>query len=308
MQPVIVVDAGNLLFRKELSVPDRSDNAPALITARGIVKAYKAMAYDAVALSTDDLSVGTTFFQQPPAKDLPFVAANVFDKNNNRLVVPHIIKNIPNGSLGIIGLTGGKANNGDDFVIVDWRKTLRDEVAALEKCTMLVVLSSLSKEENDELQRDFAQVDIIVMADKKGAAIQPRSSQHSLVVQSGSRGKYIGRLDITRYGEGNWSIAGPDSLEQCRNELRSIDQQLSQLGEQTDGTGTVLSQTKARLQAKRQTCLDRIARQKTAETTGNNQPGKKYQSFFLMVTPIIAEDSVGMIVQEIKTGIKTSRK
>ncbi|TKB27682.1 hypothetical protein FCL47_06020 [Desulfopila sp. IMCC35006] len=307
MQPIIVVDAGNLLFQKELSVPDRADNAPALITARGIVKAYKAMAYDAVALSTVDLSAGAAFFQQPPAKGLPFVAANVFDKNNNRLVVPHIIKNIPNGSLGIIGLTGGKADSSDNFVIVDWRKTLRDEVAALDKCTMLVVLSSLSKEENDELQRDFAQVDIIVTADKKGAAIQPRSSQHSLVVQSGSRGKYIGRLDITRYGEGNWSIAGPDPLEQPCNELRSIDQQLSQLGEQTQGTGTVLSQTKARLQAKRQTCLDRIARQKT-ETTGNNQPGKKYQSFFLMVTPIIAEDSVGMIVQEIKAGIKTSRK
>ncbi len=267
------------------------------------------MAYDAVALSTDDLAAGTEFFQQSTTGAFPFVAANVFDKNAKRLFAPHIIKNIPNGSLGIIGLTGGTADSIDDFVIGDWRKILHDEIAVLEKsCTMLVVLSSLSNEENAELQRDFAQIDIIVTADKKGTTIQPRSSQHSLMVQSGNQGKYIGRLDIARYGEGTWSIANPDSLEQYRNELKSIDQQLSQLGKQKEGTGPELSQKTARLQSKRQISLNQIARLKTAQTKGENQPGKKYQSFFLMVKPMITEDSVGMIVKEIKQGITTSHK
>ena len=79
---------------------------------------------------------------------------------------------------------------------------------------MLLVLSNLSEEENLELQKDFQQVDILVTAGKRGKNIQPQSAGNNLRLQSGSRGKYIGRLDITRYGAGSWSPGTAGSTEQ----------------------------------------------------------------------------------------------
>lgn len=266
------------------------------------------MGYDAVAVSTDDLSAGAEFFQQSTAGAFPFVTANVYDKHAKRPFSPHIIKKIDQLSLGIIGLTGGAARKSDDFVIGDWQKALREEIALLEKsCTMLVVLSNLSDQENDALQRDFRQIDIIVTASKKGANIRPRQSPASLLVQSGSQGKYMGRLDITRHGEGGWSIASSDPLEQYQKRLIAIDQQLSTLDKQ-GGTSTDVSQKRTQLQTKRQTCLDQITRQKTAQAGGKNKPGKTYQSSFLPVRPVTSVDTVGMIVEEITKNIKPSQE
>ena len=280
-----------------------------MITARGIVNAYKAMAYDAVAVSIDDLSAGAEFFQRSTASGFPFVAANVYDKHANRLFSPHLIKNIGQLTVGIIGLTGGTASNSDDFVIEDWQRALREEIALLEKnCTLLVVLSNLSEQENDALQRDFSQIDIIVTASKKGSNLRPRQSPSSLLVQGGSQGKYMGKLDVTIHGEGNWTIASSDTLEQYQNRLIAIDQQLSSLEKQA-GTNTDVSRKKTQLQTMRQICLDQIARQKTAQAGGENKPGKTYQSFFLPVQPVVTSiDTVGLIVEDIKKKIKINHE
>ncbi len=185
---------------------DHADLAPALRAAGGIVKAYRAMAYDAVAVSNDDLLAGADFFREATAKGFPFIAANVYDKQEKLLFSPHIIKNIGPLTLGIIGLTGKAANQSSVFIIKDWRNALRDQIALLENtCSMLLVLSNLSEAENLELQKDFQQVDILVTADKQGKNIQPQRGENILRLQSGNRGKYIGRLDITRYGAGSWS-------------------------------------------------------------------------------------------------------
>lgn len=211
---MVVVDAGNLLFKKAVASLDEEDFAVAQRTARGIAQAYRAMAYDAVAVSGNDLMAGADFFQAT-ADGFPFVAANVYDQQEKLFFSAHIIKNIGPLTLGIIGLTGEVTDKDSAFIVKDWRTTLQDQIDQLENtCSMLLVLSSLSEAENIELQKDFQQVDILVTADKRGKNIQPQRAGNSLLVQSGSRGKYIGRLDITRYGDGNWSQARSRSATQ----------------------------------------------------------------------------------------------
>ena len=189
-----------------MDTTDHVDFAPAQRAAGGIVQAYQAMAYDAVAVSEDDLLAGADFFQQTTADGFPFVAANVSDQQGNLLFSPHILKNVGPLTLGIIGLTGKSANKSSALIIKDWRNALREQITLLENtCSMLLVLSTLSEEENLELQKDFQQVDILITADKQGKNIQPQPIQNNLRLQSGNQGKYIGRLDITRYGAGSWS-------------------------------------------------------------------------------------------------------
>jgi hypothetical protein len=209
-QPLIRVDAGNLLFDKALAVEGGATNIISLITAHGLVRAYNTMLYDAVAVSASDLSAGAEFFRQTTNEGFPWVAANVYDKNNNLLFAPHIIKQQETMTIGIIGLTGNDGYSVAGCAIGDWREPLHKQITLLEnRCDILVVLSNLSESENREVQRDFNQVDIIVAADKKNANIQPRAEQNSLLVQSGDRGKYLGKLDITWNGRGKWLAGSP---------------------------------------------------------------------------------------------------
>ncbi len=155
------------------------------------------------------------FFARQCDELFPWVAANVYDKNNNLLFPPHIIKQLATMTTGIIGLTGNDGHSIAGCTIGDWRESLQKEITLLEnRCDMLVVLSSLSESENREIQRDFNQIDIIVAADRKRANIQPQAVQNSLLIQSGDRGKYLGKLDITWNGRGNW-LAGSPTTEKA---------------------------------------------------------------------------------------------
>ena len=251
-QPLLIVDAGNLLFYKALSVEGGATNTISLITAHGLVRAYNAMLYDAVGVSASDLSAGIDFFRQTMDERFPWVAANVYDKNNNLLFPPHIIKQLETMTIGIIGLTGNDGHSVVGCTIGDWRESLQKEITLLEnRCDILVLLSNLSESENGEIQRDFNQLDVIVAADRKRGNIQPRAEQNSLLVQSGDRGKYLGKLDITWNGRSKWLAGSP-------------------------GTGIA---------------------------GAGRQPENRYHTSFLPIKPAPSEDSVDVIVQEIKESI-----
>lgn len=212
---MIVVDAGNLLLPRAGKATSDAGLEPALKKAQTIAEAYQAMAYDAVAVSGNDLLAGVDFFRQARATGLPFVAANVSDKEGKLPFSAHRIKHIGPLTLGIIGLTGGTVDKNSDFIVEDWRPALREQITLLQKeCTMLLVLSSLSDDENLQLQKDFQQVDLLVTADKEGRNILPQAVHNSLRLQSGSQGKYLGSLEITRFGPNEWSPAAAGSIAQ----------------------------------------------------------------------------------------------
>jgi hypothetical protein len=309
---VIVVDAGNLLFKNPLSGAEGSNDTTALIIAHGISRAYQAMNYDAVAVSSTDLFAGSAFFRQLSDRPLPWISANIFEPNGDLFFQPHIIKNSDNVTVGIIGLTGNDGNGSRDLIVGDWRKALEVELTLLEKsCDILVVLSNLTSLENMEIQRDFSQVDIIVTTDANGANIKPQMSLNSLVVQSGARGKYLGKLDITGHAEGNWHIFSPrlpQLMKEKKDRLTSIDRQLNQLEKQqseVSGESGDFSKKIARLKSYRKIISDQLALQTMEIAQSETQLIKSFTSVFLPVLPASSKDNIDAIVQEINESINT---
>ncbi|MCP4343244.1 MAG: hypothetical protein GY799_31315 [Desulfobulbaceae bacterium] len=274
--------------------------------------AYQHMSYDAVAISSNDLTAGSEFFLQKREDHFPWVAANIFDRQGKLLFSPHIIKKIGSLTVGIIGLTGAARNGIKDVVIGDWRQAVQTQLALLEKnCDMLVVLSNLSTAVNRELQRDFNQIDIIVAADQRGRNIPPLVKEKSLFVQSGGRGKYLGKLDITWQGSGNWSDGRSPSakaLTDLQNRLRTLDIQLHRLEKQPDLTSTIISQKIDRLQSSRQLIADQIAQLAAEHPEKETKPSKRFNSSFLPVKPRPSSERIGIIVQDIKKNINTFNK
>lgn len=272
-----------------------------LVVAQGIVRAYKAMAYDAVAPSSNDLLAGGAFFQQTGGMAFPWVAANLLDSNSQPVFAPHLIKKIGRLTVGIIGLTGGDLGDRGDFIIGDWRKALQKEIGTLEtSCDMLVVLSSLSATENKELQKDFNQIEILVAADQHGTNMQPVVFQKNLMVQSGGRGKYLGKLDVRRNGAGNWLKASSPNPDQSKHTLEAIDRKLHDLEQRQSRTSSNLTGQIARLRSYRQSIAEQLSQQSgTLDEEADSIP-KMFTSSFLPIRPLSDQGEVDAIVKQIK--------
>jgi len=262
------------------------------------------MAYDAVAISANDLSAGAEFFRQSADQSFPWVAANISDQNAKSVVPAHSIKKIAGMTVGIIGLTGGTGNDVAGFIIDDWRTALKAEITLLEnRCDILLVLSTLTPAANNEIQQNYQQIDIIVSADNNGANMQPQVFQNSLLVQSGSRGKYIGKLDITRHGPGNWNTASSPSPLEKQTRLTAIDRQLGQIEKEQRETNRDFTQKIARLQSYRQKLSDQIAQDKAENSDSAMAASKRFKYSTLAVKPTSSSASTQNIVQDIKKSI-----
>lgn len=203
LPPAILLDAGNLLFKQPTVTHSQE-----MLTASGLMEIYQQMAIDAVAVGPHDLAGGIEFLKNGPFKGFPWLSANLVDKHGNSLF--SAAKIIERGALkiGIIGLTGPIAAPSPEIITADWRKVLPEHLEQLAKeCQLVVVLSSLSSEDNAELTRRFPMMSVLITADKKQGNILPRVENNTLVTQTMSQGKYLGMLNLDWYPGGSWSTA-----------------------------------------------------------------------------------------------------
>ncbi len=199
--PALLLDAGNLLFKQATVVHSQE-----LLTATGIMEIYQKMAYDAVAVGPHDLAAGIEFLKNGRVADFPWLSANLIDKNNARIFPA--VKILTRGSMkiGIIGLTGKIAAKSQEAVVVDWRKVLPEHLQHLKnECQLVIVLSSLSDQDNNELTRQFPQVHLLISADQQLGNITPKVDNGTLVTQTMSQGKYLGVLDIDWISGSGWA-------------------------------------------------------------------------------------------------------
>ncbi len=198
-QPILL-DAGNLLF-KQLAVAHSQE----LLTAAGLMEIYQQMAYDAVGVGQHDLAAGIEFLKNGQGKDFPWLSANLTDKQHRPIFSAAKILERGTMKIGIIGLTGQISALSQEIIVADWRKVLPEHLARLSKeCRLVIVLSSLSSEDNAELTRQFSQVHVLLTADRQQSNIA-RVDNNSLVAQTMSQGKYLGVLNLDWIPGSSWS-------------------------------------------------------------------------------------------------------
>lgn len=195
------LDAGNLLFKQPTIAHSQE-----LLTAAGLMEIYQQMAVDAVAVGPHDLAGGIDFLKNDQFKSFPWLSANLVDKHGNPLFSATKIVERGAMKIGIIGLTGPIAAPSPEIIVADWRKVLPEHLEQLAKeCQLVVVLSSLSSEDNAELARQFPMLSVLITADKKQGNILPRVENNTLVTQTMSQGKYLGILNLDLTPGGSWS-------------------------------------------------------------------------------------------------------
>ena len=101
---VLILDAGNLLFKKEILGPG-TPTETGKMTAEIIITAFNDIGCHAFSPGSKDFAAGLKFVREMQTlANFPFISANIKDINGNRLFDPYLIIDVEGVSLGIIGL------------------------------------------------------------------------------------------------------------------------------------------------------------------------------------------------------------
>jgi len=267
------------------------------------------MSYDAVAVSSTDLSAGPDFMLQSRDQAFPWVSANITDSEGKTIFSPYIIKNLKNLSIGIIGLTGPSLTQSKYFQIIDWKHSLQTQLTQLgDKCDILLVLSNLPDKDNKSLTRDFPEIDMIISGISTQGNVSARVFHNSLITQTVSRGKYLGKLNIDWQNDGKWKTDSSQSLQHLKNKLKSIDKQIETLKQQ-QGTNQALSKKIARMQSYKKTIISQIEAEELSVSARHSPSAEnRYASSFVPVRPTNSKSSVTSIVQQTKAKINSYNK
>ncbi len=231
-KPHLFVDSGNLLFKQA-----HIDTGPSqeLLTAAGIIKIYRTMQVDAVAVAPFDLASGLELLTTSQQQGFPWLSANLIDEHGRPLFQPSLIKTIGTIKVGIIGLTGPVSLLPANVTLVDWRTVLPALIAKNSpQSDMLILLSSLSAAENLEIARQFPSLHLILAADLQGGNMIPHQENNTMITQTASQGKYQGILTIDWNPSGKWGKANAEELTELRNRIGALDWQLQRMRKRED--------------------------------------------------------------------------
>ncbi|MBU4261687.1 MAG: hypothetical protein KKC76_07390 [Proteobacteria bacterium] len=312
---VLFLDAGALLFNKRKLPPGRYLDL-AKINAAGVVESYNILGYEAVGVSEFDLGGGLDFLKQLERQsNFTWLSANLVDmKSRHPLFPPYIIREKTGLRIAVIGLTGNGAANvpqeRENYLILPWQDLLPKIMQEISKqADFVILLSSLSPPENEQISREFPHIHIILQAGMDSHHQDLSLINNTLICQAEMQGKYIGHLRIKWKKNGKWADETTDPTLMKKQELDRLTWQIRKLEIQGEPR-IVYKDTPAILQS----YYRLVERLKTVEEEirdaqqNKKQPAESslFNNTFLAIEPTIpADPDIEKIIMKTRDRINT---
>lgn len=232
---MLVLDAGDLLFKKNIIPVPENNSRSVTAKAEVIIESFNRMGYDAMGIGDDDLTFGKEFLLEISKKaNFPLLSSNVFDESSGKpLWRPYLLKEAAGLRIGIFSLLGPETFLGE----TDSRRkglTLRSPVEVAQnmvkelqpKTDLIILLSHLSYPRDLELAQAVSGIHIIVGAHTAMNLVNPPVVKNTIVLQTAPKGMYIGRLDLifSNHGAPFYNLVIKRSLE---NNIKNYDARLN---------------------------------------------------------------------------------
>lgn len=297
----MLVDSGNLLFKKMGTVKDESAE---IVTAEAIASAYAAMKFDGVGIGTKDLSGGTELLLATGKRGVPWLSANIYNNKNSgdtRIFEAYRIVDYGNLKIAIIAVTG-RGVQSDEFVIKDADEELSALLPELDSSVdIIILLSNLTFQQTAQTVNRFKQIDIAVTADPRKGNLKPAHSGNAILLQTASRGQYLGVLDA-KWRDQRWTKNKSTETAKLKQQLKSISMQLNQLHSLPPGPK---AEKTALLEKHRQKLLDQIKELENDTAPVNQLNFSTYRCRFLPLSAAVRKDpGVEQIVRTAQNRIK----
>jgi 2',3'-cyclic-nucleotide 2'-phosphodiesterase (5'-nucleotidase family) len=232
---LLVLDAGDLLFKRYSTPIPENDLKGAMQRASLFIESCNRMGYDALGVGDDDLSLGKDFLIEISRKaNFPFLSSNLVEEGSGRLLFqPFLIKEVQGLRLGIFSLLGPDTFTGPadlrkkGLIVKPPTEVAKSMVKELQsKADVILVLSHQGYPRDMELAQGVPGIHLIVGAHTGMNLIYPPAIKDAIILQTAMKGMYVGKLDLTiqNNGGGFYNATTKRSLE---NNLRSLTARLN---------------------------------------------------------------------------------
>ncbi len=261
-----------------------------------------------MAVAPLDLASGFALLQTTQKQGFPWLSANLLDQNGLPLFQPTRIKKIGKIKAGIIGLTGALSSLPQGITRAEWQTILP---ALIEKtshqCDILILLSSLSPAENQEIAQQFPALHLILAADLGGGNMNPQQVNNTLITQTDRQGKYQGLLNVDWNKSGRWGKAREEELNSLRNKLGALDWQLERMRTRKDLQQPEYIEKIKQAERDRETVDQQIMTLEqspaTASADGQNLPCSFTYNFLALQNSLAEAPEITALVTDIKRQI-----
>lgn len=202
---ILVLDVGDLLFKKFSSpIPENELNA---VTQKAnlIIDSFNLMGYDAMGIGEDDLSLGKEFLVKVSKRaNFPFLSSNLFDEETGKpLFQPYLLKEINGFRIGIFSLLSPDFFSGPSdprkkgIIVRPPVEIVQNMVRELQpKTDLIILLSHLGYPKDIELAQTVSGIHCIFGSHLGMNLSNPPVIKNIIILQTASRGMYGGRLDL----------------------------------------------------------------------------------------------------------------
>jgi 5'-nucleotidase len=231
---ILLVDSGDLLFKKYLSPVPENEVKGMVEKANLIIESFNLMGYDAIGIGDDDLTLGKEFLLGISKKaNFPFLSSNVYDEATGKILFQSsLIKEVHGLRIGIFSLlsrdffshpSDPRKKGLNIRPPMETAKTMVKELKP--KTDLIILLSHLGYAKDSELAKTVQGINIIV-GGHNGMNIPYPLDLNTIIVQAGSRGMFGGRLDLDFYNKEPlfYNLAKKTTLE---NNLNQSNQRLN---------------------------------------------------------------------------------
>ncbi len=165
---ILLLDTGNLLFRRPLQTETKQKDA--LLRVELLIQSYNEMGYDAVNVGEKDLMMGLRFLSEAAQKaKFSFLSSNLIDRKTQRTIFsPYRTKEVAGLKIAILGLmddpfSPALQQTDSGLTLLDPIRTSRDLIKELKKSSdLIIVLSQLGESKDKRLARENPQIDLIL--------------------------------------------------------------------------------------------------------------------------------------------------
>jgi 2',3'-cyclic-nucleotide 2'-phosphodiesterase (5'-nucleotidase family) len=166
------------------------------LTAEIIISSFNKIGCHAFSPGSKDFAAGLNFVKemQNLAK-FPFISANIFDINGNRLFDPYTIIDVSGLSVGVIGLASRFTNS--EVYVNNPIESLNEIVSEVNnQSDVLLLLFDSQESDISQIQETEMPIDLIIRS-KSRTRSQDGGVKRIPSYSCGDRGKYLYQFDLT---------------------------------------------------------------------------------------------------------------
>ena len=232
---MIVLDAGDLLFKKFTHPIPENEVKRVSEKAWLIVEGFNLMGYDALGIGDDDLSLGKEFLLEMSKKArFSFLSSNIIDEGSGKLLLqPYLLKEMSGLRIAIFSLVSPDIflspsdPRRKGLVFRDPVETAQAMVKELQpKSDLIILLSHLSYPKDVELAQNTSGIHLIIGGHTGANLLYPPTIKNTYLLQTAPKGLYGARIDFN-FNDNTFSFYNSTEKRSLESRLNYIKYRLT---------------------------------------------------------------------------------